>query len=80
MSDDQLVVRECNRSIKRDNLIREWAQAGLLSRLHLLAHMDECIRLVEFELKIIHNLMHRRGIVVWDESFMREGDEEEERK
>lgn len=72
---EQLVVRECNRSIKRDTLIKEWVIAGTQNRLQLRTHLDECIRLVEFELAVIHDIMRRRGIQVWDEHFMREGDD-----
>ncbi|MCK9575323.1 MAG: hypothetical protein M0R51_05150 [Clostridia bacterium] len=75
MPDDQLIIRECNRSVKRSTLIKDWGLAGSASKQHLLVHLDECIRLTEFELKIIHEVMHRRGLKVWDESFMQEDEE-----
>lgn len=76
MTDEQLIIRECNRTVKRSKLIKEWALAGFLQRRYLLMHLDDCIRLVEFELDIIHNLMKKRGLLVWDVEFMKEEKEE----
>jgi len=72
MDDTQIIVRECNRSIKRDKLIREWALSGVAHRRHLIEHLDEHIKLVEYELKIIHKVMSKRGLSVWNENFMKE--------
>jgi len=72
MTDEQLVVRECNRTVKRSVLIKEWCLAGFSQRRHLLMHLDDCIRLVDFELDFIHTLMKKRGLRVWDEEFMKE--------
>lgn len=72
MDDTQIIVRECSRSIKRDKLIREWSLSGVAHRRHLIAHLDEHIKLVEYELKIIHEVMSKRGLSVWNEDFMKE--------
>jgi len=72
MDDTQIIVRECSRSIKRDKLIREWSLSGVAHRRHLIEHLDEHIKLVEYELKIIHEVMSKRGLSVWNEDFMKE--------
>lgn len=72
LTDAQLIIRECNRTIKRAVLVNEWALAGLSQRRHLLMHLDDCIRLNDFELGYIHETMKKRGLRVWDEEFMKE--------
>lgn len=69
MNEEELINREYNRGIKRDVLIREWMEAGFMKRPDLQNHLDECIRLVEFELGMIHNTMKKKGIKTWDETL-----------
>jgi hypothetical protein len=69
MNEEELIDREYNRGIKRDVLIREWMEAGFMKRPDLREHLDECIRLVDFEIGMIHSVMKKRGIKTWDESL-----------
>lgn len=79
---EELIVADYNEAIKRNMLISEWAMAGIQGRNELRQHLDTCIRLVEFKIKLIHDTMRVRGIDVWLEEENKnidceEGDNEE---
>lgn len=74
LDDHAIVARECNLTLRREWLLPKWATSSLDNQKELQEHLSECIKLVDFELDLIHKTMSQRGLKPWSGAFMKKNE------
>jgi hypothetical protein len=62
MDDNRLVDHECKLSVEVYALMRDWVHAGKEGKAIPISFLDESVRQVEIEIKLVHAEMLRRGL------------------